>query len=270
MTASFVVRGFVALSLTAGGIAQAQSTCDAGITEAAAKKVACKLNVIARAQKRGNTVDTAELARCETKFAWSCAKARGKGVCTLQTEECDAIEAEADACVDSLSGASVQAQSSCDAGITKAAGKTVACQLDVIARAQKRGATVNTAELARCTTKFASSCTRAQATGGCTAQTQPCDAIEVTAGAWIDDLERGPTTGGPACAPTCGQKEGDPCCPQPGSGLLYCCIGPCVSPGVCGPCGQVGEACCPGNVCKGVNNCCGGYCQSDPCNPYPF
>ena len=77
---------------------------------------------------------------------------------------------------------------------------------------------------------------------------------------------------GPVCAPTCGQKEGDPCCACPESGLLFCCSGPCVSDGhggtVCGGCGEVGEACCPGNICNGVINCCGGYCTSDTCGQF--
>jgi hypothetical protein len=103
MLASFVVGGLVALSLIVGGVAQAQSSCDAGITKAAGKKVACKLNVVARAQKTGATVDTVKLAKCETKFTSSCTKAQGQGDCTVQTPPCDAIEATADACVDSLS-----------------------------------------------------------------------------------------------------------------------------------------------------------------------
>ena len=104
MLASFVVAGLVALSLTVDGVAQAQSSCDAAVTKAAGKKVACKLNLIARAQKTGATVDAVKFDRCATKFASSCAIAQAQGDCSAQTQTCHAIEVTADACVDDLSG----------------------------------------------------------------------------------------------------------------------------------------------------------------------
>jgi hypothetical protein len=64
MLASFVVGGLVALSLTVGGVAQAQSSCDAAITKAAGKKVDCKLTVIAKAQRTGAAADPVKLAKC--------------------------------------------------------------------------------------------------------------------------------------------------------------------------------------------------------------
>jgi hypothetical protein len=105
MLASFVVGGIVVLSLSLGGTAQAQSSCDAGVTKALAKKVSCKLKVFAAAQKSGTPVDTVKLTKCEGKFASSCAKARSKGDCQAQTATCDALEAMADAAVDDLNGA---------------------------------------------------------------------------------------------------------------------------------------------------------------------
>src|SRR4029453_5982131 len=105
MLASFVAGGLVALSLALSGVAQAQSSCDAGVTKAAGKKVACKTKVVAKAQKTGAAVDSVKLAKCETKFTSSCTKAQGQGDCTAQTQPCDTIEAAADACVDSLSAA---------------------------------------------------------------------------------------------------------------------------------------------------------------------
>jgi hypothetical protein len=78
------------------------------------------------------------------------------------------------------------------------------------------------------------------------------------------------TTGIPTCfgSTSCGVNVGDPCCAQPGSGLLFCCYGPCVSPGVCGHCGALDEACCPGNICEPGGLCCGGYCAEAPnCPP---
>jgi hypothetical protein len=187
MFASFVLRGVVALSLALGGVAQARSSCDAGITGAAGKKVACKTQVIAKEQKTGSA-DTTKLAKCETKFALSCARAQSDGDCAAQNQGCAAIEAAVDGWVDSLSGAFVQAHSSCDAGITRAAGKKVACETQVMARAQKTGSAPDTTKLARCETKFASSCARAQSKSDCTAQTQPCDAVELTADACVHDL----------------------------------------------------------------------------------
>jgi len=204
MRRSFLVGGLAALSLALSGVAQAQSSCDAGITKAAGKKVGCKFKVIATAQQTGVAADTARLAKCETKFASSCAKALARGDCIAQTATCDAIEVTADACVDSLSGAFVLAQSSCDAGITKAAGKKVDCKLKVIAKAQQTGVAADTIKLARCETKFTSSCAKAQGRGDCTAQTATCDAIEVTADACVDDLD-----GGTSC--TLGQPVGNSC-----------------------------------------------------------
>src|SRR5262245_39632717 len=179
-----------ALSLTVGEVAQAQSSCDAGITKAVGKKVSCKTKVIAKAQRTGTTVDTTKLAFCETKFDAACAQAQFKGDCASQNQGCAAIEAAADGWVDSLSGAFVQAQSSCDAGITKAVGKKVACKTSVIAKAQRTGTAVATAKLVRCETKFASSCAKAQRKGDRAAQTQSCDAVEAAADTCVHDLSR--------------------------------------------------------------------------------
>jgi hypothetical protein len=176
-----------------GGVAQAQSICDAGVTKAAGTKVACKTKVIAKAQRHGVAADTAKLAKCETKFDSSCTKAQGMGDCTAQTQPCDAVEIGADACVGSFSGAFVQ--SICDAGVTKAVGTKVACETQVIAQAQKKGVPADPAKLAKCETKFGPSCTKAQGMGGCTAQTQPCDAVEIGADACVDDLSGETCTG---------------------------------------------------------------------------
>jgi hypothetical protein len=94
----------VALSLAASGVATADSKCDAGVTKAAGKKVACKANVIAKSQKTGDPVDNAKLSKCESKFLDKCAKEQARGDCIEQTQPCSAIEAEADACVADISG----------------------------------------------------------------------------------------------------------------------------------------------------------------------
>jgi hypothetical protein len=106
MTASFAVGGLLALSFLVDGTAQAQSRCDAGVTKALARKVSCKLKVLAAAQKTGAPVDTARLTRCESRFAGQCTEAQGKGDCQVHTSSCDALEAAADQCVGVLGGTS--------------------------------------------------------------------------------------------------------------------------------------------------------------------
>jgi len=102
----FGVGGLLAVSVALGGIAQAQSTCDAGVTKAVAKKVSCKLKVFAAAQRTGIAVDATRLTKCEDKFTQQCAGAQSKGACSAQARTCVAIEAAADACVDTLAGGS--------------------------------------------------------------------------------------------------------------------------------------------------------------------
>jgi hypothetical protein len=104
MLRSLVVGGFAMLSLAMGSTAYAQSSCDAGITKAVARKVSCKLRLYAAAQKTGRAADAAKLTKCEEKFAASCAKAQSKNDCQAQTSSCAAIEAKADAAVDDLRG----------------------------------------------------------------------------------------------------------------------------------------------------------------------
>jgi hypothetical protein len=69
-------------TLAASGAALAQSKCDAGKAKEAGKRVACKLKVHSKALKKGQPIDTAKLAKCETKFNDNCAKAELKGDCT--------------------------------------------------------------------------------------------------------------------------------------------------------------------------------------------
>jgi hypothetical protein len=103
VSGALAIAGVVALSLALGVVAHAQSSCDSGVTKAAAKKVTCKLKVFAAAQKTGAGVNAAKLAKCENKFTEKCGKARAKGDCEVQTQTCDEIESEADAAVDTLS-----------------------------------------------------------------------------------------------------------------------------------------------------------------------
>ena len=70
--------------------------------------------------------------------------------------------------------ASWAAASKCDAGISKAVGKKVYCQCGVYAKAQKKGLTPDAAKLAKCGTKFISSCGKAKAAADCAVQTGTC------------------------------------------------------------------------------------------------
>ena len=63
--------------------------------------------------------------------------------------------------------ASWAAASKCDAGISKAVGKKVFCKCGVYAKAQKKGLTPDAAKLAKCGTKFITSCGKAKAANDC-------------------------------------------------------------------------------------------------------
>jgi len=92
----------VAFTLGTAGVASA-SKCDAGITKAAGKKVSCKAGVVAKAQQKNTSPDATKLAKCEAKFSKACTKAQSAGDCSAQTESCAATEAQADACVTTIS-----------------------------------------------------------------------------------------------------------------------------------------------------------------------
>src|SRR5262245_48574364 len=75
-------------------------------------------------------------------------------------------------------GGNALAQSKCDSGVTKAAGKKVACKASVISKAQKKGTSADPAKLMKCEDKFTKACNKAKNAADCTAQTQTCTAIE--------------------------------------------------------------------------------------------
>src|SRR5215204_2589833 len=62
----------VAGPLTGTQSSATQSKCDTTITKAAAKDVACKGGVYAKAQKIGGPADSEKLAKCEAKFDKAC------------------------------------------------------------------------------------------------------------------------------------------------------------------------------------------------------
>ncbi len=83
--------------------------------------------------------------------------------------------------------------SKCDSGITKAAGKKVACKAGVTAGAQKKGGTPDSAKLAKCTDKFTKACSKAKAAGDCKVQTQTCAQIETEADSCVSTISSSPS-----------------------------------------------------------------------------
>jgi len=73
------------------------------------------------------------------------------------------------------------AQSACDSGVTKAAGKKVACKDGVFSKAQKSGGAPDVAKLHKCEDKFTKGCVKAKAKGDCVVQAGSCASIETDA-----------------------------------------------------------------------------------------
>jgi hypothetical protein len=93
-------------------------------------------------------------------------------------------------------GGSALAQSKCDSGVTKAAGKKVACKASVISKAQKKGTTPDSAKLAKCEDKFTKACTKAKSAADCSAQPQSCAAIEAEADTCVTTISSGSSPSG--------------------------------------------------------------------------
>jgi hypothetical protein len=94
----------LAFAVAFGGVAHAQSKCDASVSKAAGKKTACKAGVIAKGQAKGTAPDAGKLANCSAKFMKACNKAKGntKSPCSVQSQDCAAVEVEVDACVTTI------------------------------------------------------------------------------------------------------------------------------------------------------------------------
>ena len=94
-----LVVGVVALVATVGGNAFAAgfgNNCNAAVTKALGKKMACELGLYAQAQKKGVPVSGTKLASCGTKFDAACMKANSKGGCDTAHANCAAKESAAD------------------------------------------------------------------------------------------------------------------------------------------------------------------------------
>ena len=86
------------------------------------------------------------------------------------------------------SGNAFAQASACDSGITKAAGKKVACKDGVFSKAQKSGGVPDAAKLQKCQDKFNKACVKAQGKGDCVVQTGTCAQIEADADTCATDL----------------------------------------------------------------------------------
>ena len=84
--------------------------------------------------------------------------------------------------------AAFAAPSACDSGITKAAGKKVACKDGVFSKAQKSGSLPDLAKLQKCQDKFTKACVKAKAKLDCDVQQGTCASIEADADACATDL----------------------------------------------------------------------------------
>jgi len=93
-------------------------------------------------------------------------------------------------------GGTALAQSKCDSGVTKAAGKKVACKASVISKAQKKGTSPDPAKLTKCEDKFTKACNKAKSAGDCSAQLQSCTAIETEADTCVATLSSGSSPSG--------------------------------------------------------------------------
>ncbi len=198
----------------APGAALAQSKCDAGLTKATGKKEGCLCGVYAKSQAKNLPADSGKLQKCKDKFAASCTKAQSAADCVLQTDTCANIETNVENHVANLCnpGAPTQA-SKCDAGITKSAGKKVACKCGVYAKSYAKNLPADSAKLQKCTDKFTAKCTKATSAADCSVQTQTCAQIETAADGDVADLcifAPGTTTTTTSASTT--TTMGGPCC----------------------------------------------------------
>ncbi len=99
--------GVIALVAAAsGGNAFAQgigNSCNASVTKAVGKKMACLLGLYAQAQKKAVPIDSTKVAKCMSKFSAACAKAQSKGTCDTAHADCAGKESAADSDAAALS-----------------------------------------------------------------------------------------------------------------------------------------------------------------------
>jgi len=91
------------------------------------------------------------------------------------------------------SGGVALAQSKCDSGVTKAAGKKCACKAGIVAKAQGKGTTPDGTKLAKCEAKFLKACNKAKDKNDCVVQTGTCESVEAKVDACVDDIKMSPS-----------------------------------------------------------------------------
>jgi len=281
------IRGFVLIvslgwSLMATSEARAVGRClpktVAAIGKLEAELLACRAEIAATNDSSGAvSCDSAATTRFLSRLGRAGDCGGDPGV----------AEAVAVWCADRVSEAMTDAfPSRCEAAKRKAAGKLASREIRCYARAWRDCTVVVDATcLGRARKAFTIALTRA---GSCPdrtfpLETPPLDDVEgvcVNPATALHQHEIAPVCYPPCdgstpqqlcgatCAPTC-VNEGDSCCQDQSSGFFFCCAGNCVydyeaQRSSCSGCGDVGDVCCPGNVCFG-SNCCGGYCSSGAC-----
>jgi hypothetical protein len=80
---------------------------------------------------------------------------------------------------------SALAQSKCDSGKLKEAGKKVFCKAKVYSKAAKKAEAPDAAKLTKCTDKFAAKCDKNETRGDCSV-TGNCAALEIIADGCVD------------------------------------------------------------------------------------
>src|SRR6185295_4156838 len=168
---------FIALSATT---ARAQSKCSGDKIKAAGKKAGAKLTCLSKGIARGQSTDSACLAKAEVKFGAAVAKSENKSYADagcLTTGDEPGIESDVDSLVSDIDGLVNDTPpgpaSVCDATKVKAAGKKVAAKLTCHAKAVTNGQMMTDSTcLAKAEVKFSLAVAKAESksgAAGCTA-----------------------------------------------------------------------------------------------------
>lgn len=144
------------------------------------------------------------------------------------------------------------AESKCDAGITKAVGKKVSCESNVIAKAESTGLPPDVDKILKCRSQFEDACTKAKEANDCVLQSETCAEMAARAESCLTELTGVACVSNGTCAIAC-PNGGDDCaaagCPHnrcvvTSEGNL------CFATGVQGTCTDSRD-CPPGTACNG-------------------
>jgi hypothetical protein len=138
---------------------------------AAARKVVGKLSCVTRAMTKGGPVDGACLAKAESKFSSTFAKADAKGGC-ISTGDAASVEASVDACVGAIRsqlgvpGSPVPA-AKCTQAKVKAAGKKTQSKIACHNAGVSKGIAASSTCLSKVESAFVGAFAKAETKGGC-------------------------------------------------------------------------------------------------------